>query len=138
MRLALGFLLIAIASTALARAAAQPVPSVGSEITITNAGAGSYCFDSLQDLTASENDASWSFDKLDAFLGAHSLDFFGGERAKVLSVRSTYSWKGDAIKPLRLLILSGHSERDSRWKGHTCWWEFTQSPGMERQFTWWK
>lgn len=120
----------------------QAVPDVGSRITITG-GAGSYCFDTLQNLQRSEHYVSrWSGGQMDAFLSAHSLGFFGEEKAKVLAVGGAYSWTSnygvDYVRPIELLIESPHVESGRNWQAHTCWWEFSQNADMDPNLIWWR
>lgn len=121
----------------------QPRPSVGNQITITGAGVAGACFDSLQNLKLSERYLGrWSDDAMDSFLSSHSVQFSGGEKARVLAVYPTYSWTTeygtDHVAPVELLIESpftdvhGHS-----WRGRTCWWEFSQD-GMSPESVWWR
>jgi hypothetical protein len=142
-------LVLMLATAGPVKADVQPVPTVGRQITITDTGVAGTCFDSLQNLKLSEKYLdTWSDDKMNAFLGAHSLIFYDGGKARVLVVLPTYTWKDsvqgstDYVKPIQLLIESPYHNPvgtgRSNWQGHTCWWEFSQNPDMLLKFTWWK
>jgi hypothetical protein len=123
----------------------QPVPAVGRQITLRDNAVAGFCFDSLESLKLSETYLNkWSGDKMDDFLGAHSMAFHGGEKAKVLAVYPTYTWTSaygiDYVKPIQLLIESPYKDvlNGRNWQRHTCWWEFSQNSDMLLKFTWWK
>ncbi|TAM56607.1 hypothetical protein EPN52_13700 [bacterium] len=133
---------ICIGAFSIAGATVQPAPRVGSEITVTNGGIGSDCFDTLQNLKWSEQYLDkWSGDKMDNFLNVHSLGFFDGDKARVLAIIPTYRWRNSAgsddVRPIRLLIESPHVESGRNWQGRTCWWEFSQND-MDLELIWWK
>lgn len=73
---------------------------------------------------------------MDSFLSAHSMGFYGDEKAKVLKLYHAFNWHNDRVKPIEILDESPHTEGGRNWKNSKCRWEFSQNSGMDPQLTW--